>query len=141
MSNVIFPWPSLAKIQLQTAQPSGALATPRALAPSPVPSSESAPSAVPLPAQPAPVPPTPRPSPRCSVKGCVFPAPSAEQTKCRYHQLLQSEGELFQSQQPTHLLALYAPFGIPDSEPDDSRFKDRERQAAEREEFLLDDAA
>jgi hypothetical protein len=39
------------------------------------------------------------------------------------------------------LLALYAPFGIPDSEPDDSRFRDRERQAAEREEFLLDDAA
>jgi hypothetical protein len=29
-------------------------------------------------------------------------------------------------------------FGLPDEEPDDSRQQDRQRQAAEREEFLLD---
>ncbi len=141
MSNLIFPLPLLAKVQPQSSEPSGALATQRALAPSPASPGESAQPVMPLPAQPAPAPPPLRPCPRCSVKGCVFPAPSDEQTKCRYHQLLQSEGELFQSQQPSHLLALHAPFGIPDCEPDDSRYKDRERQAAEREEFLLDEAA
>jgi hypothetical protein len=39
------------------------------------------------------------------------------------------------------LLSLHAPFGIPDVEPDDSRQRDRKRQAAEREEFLMDEAA
>jgi hypothetical protein len=39
------------------------------------------------------------------------------------------------------LLSLQAPFGIPDEEPDDSRYEDRKRQAAEREAFLLDEAA
>jgi hypothetical protein len=62
---------------------------------------------------------------------------------CRYHELLQSgvEAALFESQQPTLLLSLHAPFGIPDHEPDDSRQKDRRRQDAEREEFLNDDDA
>jgi hypothetical protein len=39
------------------------------------------------------------------------------------------------------LLSLQAPFGIPDEEPDDSRQQDRKRQAAEREAFILDEAA
>jgi len=39
------------------------------------------------------------------------------------------------------LLSLQAPFGIPDEEPDDSRQQDRKRQAAQREEFILDEAA
>jgi hypothetical protein len=39
------------------------------------------------------------------------------------------------------LLSLQAPFGIPDEEPDDSRQQDRQRQAAEREAFLLDEAS
>jgi hypothetical protein len=61
---------------------------------------------------------------------------------CHYHELLHSsEAELFESHQPTHLLSLQAPFGIPDYEPDDSRHKDRERWAAEREAFLLDESA
>jgi hypothetical protein len=47
----------------------------------------------------------------------------------------------FQSHQPSHLLLLYAPFGISDTEPDDSRQQDRKRQDAEREAFLLDEAA
>lgn len=62
---------------------------------------------------------------------------------CRYHQLQQSaeEAEHFQSLQPTLLLTLHAPFGIPDYEPDDSRQQDRKRQAVEREAFILDEAA
>jgi hypothetical protein len=62
---------------------------------------------------------------------------------CRYHELLHSGAEagLFESQQPTLLLTLQAPFGIPDYEPDDSRQQDRKRQAAEREEFLMDEAS
>ncbi len=59
---------------------------------------------------------------------------------CQYHELLHSrEATLFESHQPTYLLSLQAPFGVPDYEPDDSRHKDRERWAAEREEFLLDE--
>jgi hypothetical protein len=54
---------------------------------------------------------------------------------------MHSEAEHFQSYQPTHLLSLHAPFGIPYDEPDDSRQQDRKRQAAEREAFLLDEAA
>jgi hypothetical protein len=46
---------------------------------------------------------------------------------------------LFQSHQPSYLLTLQAPFGVPDFEPDDSRQQDRKRQAAEREMFLLDE--
>jgi len=52
-----------------------------------------------------------------------------------------AEAELFGSHQPTLLLSLYAPFGIPDEEPDDSRQQDRKRQAAERVAFLLDEAS
>jgi hypothetical protein len=61
---------------------------------------------------------------------------------CHYHELLQSEAdaELFESRQPTLLLSLYAPFGIPDEEPDDSRQQDRKRQATEREAFLMDES-
>jgi hypothetical protein len=60
---------------------------------------------------------------------------------CPYHERLQSEGELFESYQPTYWLMLHAPFGIPDYEPDDSRHQDRRRQATERQAFLLDEAA
>jgi hypothetical protein len=62
---------------------------------------------------------------------------------CHYHELLESdaEAEHFQSHQPTQWLSLQAPFGISDDEPDDSRYEDRKRQAAEREAFLLDEAA
>jgi len=62
---------------------------------------------------------------------------------CHYHELLHTgaDAEHFQSQQPTLLLSLYAPFGISDEEPDDSRRQDRKRQAAERQAFLLGDEA
>ena len=77
------------------------------------------------------------------MKGCVFPAPFLGHTLCHYHELQESDAEAahFQSHQPTLLLSLQAPFGIPDDEPDDSRQQDRKRQAAEREAFLLDEPA
>jgi|SRR5579862_3558019 len=78
------------------------------------------------------------PSGRCSVKGCVFPAPLSR-TECRYHELVRSEAVLFQSHQPSHLLSLQAPFGVPEKEIDNSRLEDRKRQAAEREAFILDE--
>jgi hypothetical protein len=62
-----------------------------------------------------------------------------EQRLCHYHELLQSEAELFQSHQPTLLLCRQAPFGLPEEEPDDSRQEDRKRLAAEREAFILDE--
>lgn len=141
MSNVIFPLPSLPKSLTRTTEPCDALATQRCLAPNDSTAKEPARSDVPFPPQTPSTPPAVRQSERCSVKGCVFPASSEGGTKCHYHELLQSDGELFQSHQPSHLLALHAPFGIPDTEPDDSRYKDRERQAAEREAFILDEAA
>jgi hypothetical protein len=39
------------------------------------------------------------------------------------------------------LLLDQAKFGLPDSEPDDSRVRDRHRLASERIKFLLEDAA
>jgi hypothetical protein len=86
-------------------------------------------------------PPAPSPSPRCSVKGCVFPATAAGQMECHYHGLLRTEAKLFQSHQPSHLLLLHAPLVAPEQEPDDSRQRDRKRQAAEREVFILDEPA
>jgi len=78
---------------------------------------------------------------RCSVRGCVFPVSRRGRRKCQYHALQQLEASLFESRQPSCLLLLQAPFGLPDEEPDDSRQKDRVRWASEREQFLLDDAA
>ena len=77
---------------------------------------------------------------RCSVKGCVFPASQPATPRCRYHEHLHSEGQLFQSHQPSYLLTLRAPYGIPADEPEDSREHDRRRQAMEREEFLLSES-
>jgi hypothetical protein len=39
------------------------------------------------------------------------------------------------------LLLDQARFGLPDSEPDDERFRDRHRLALERFQFMLGDAA
>lgn len=80
------------------------------------------------------------PLPRCRQKGCVFPAqPGGDE--CADHRRRSLEPAYFQSQQPTFLLLDQARFGLPDSEPDDSRVKDRQRLAAERVRFLLEDAA
>ena len=139
MSNLIFPLAfPVSALPQPRAQACGGLAVQPCLAPGNAASAPSVPPAAPLPtlsnATPAPL-----PSPRCSVKGCVFPAPDAETKRCHYHELLHSEGEIFQSHQPTYLLSLHAPFGIADEEPDNTRREDRKRKAAEREKFLLDE--
>ena len=106
----------------------------------PVPLVPQPPSPVGVEQRPAPAP-VPRPPARCSVKGCVFPAPLTGHTTCRYHELFQSEAELFQTYQPSQALLRHAPFGVPEYEPDDSRYRDRKRQVAEREAFQLDEPA
>jgi hypothetical protein len=78
--------------------------------------------------------------PRCRERACVFPAlPGGGE--CVYHRRQSLEPGCFQSQQPSCLLLDQARFGLPDSEPDDERVRDRHRLAAERVRFLLGEAA
>jgi len=79
--------------------------------------------------------------PRCCEKGCVFPGQPGGQGECAYHRRQWLEPDCFQSQQPSSLLLEQAKFGLPDSEPDDERFRDRHRLAEQRVHFLLGDAA
>ena len=58
--------------------------------------------------------------PRCLVKGCVFPV-NSKGMKCHYHELQQTEPSLFESHQPSRLLAIQAPCELPEAEPEDSR--------------------
>jgi hypothetical protein len=79
--------------------------------------------------------------PRCCHKGCVFPARRGGRGECVYHRRQALEPGCFQSQQPSFLLLDQAKFGLPDSEPDDGRVRDRHRLAAERVQFMLGDVA
>jgi hypothetical protein len=142
MSNLILPLsPLVDNPPRPLPQSSGALGVQPCLEPVPDVPRKSTPLEVAPSRETVSAPSAPAPSARCSVKGCVFPAPAQGRTECHYHELLRSEAELFQSHQPSHLLSLRAPFGIPDQEPDDSRQQDRKRQAVEREAFILDEAA
>jgi hypothetical protein len=78
--------------------------------------------------------------PRCSRKGCVFPAQRGGHGECEHHHLESLEPACFESQQPTYLLLDQARFGLPDTEPDDGRVQDRHRLAEERVRFMLDEA-
>jgi len=78
---------------------------------------------------------------RCCYKGCVFPAQTAGRGECAHHLLQWLEPDCFQSQQPSLLLLDQARFGLPDSEPDDERLRDRHRLAEQRVQFMLDDEA
>ena len=75
--------------------------------------------------------------PRCSSKGCVFPAAEGR-ARCWQHELEELEPMLFLSCQPTHVLVDLARFGEPEEEFEDSRARDRRRLAALREQFLED---
>jgi len=79
--------------------------------------------------------------PRCCKKACVFPAQPGGCGECTYHRRQSLEPDCFQSLQPSFLLLDQAKFGLPDSEPDDGRVRDRHRLAAERVQFMLGDAA
>ena len=78
---------------------------------------------------------------RCCQKACVFPAQPGGCGECAYHRRQSLEPGFFQSMQPSSLLLDQAKFGLPDSEPDDGRVRDRHRLAAERVRFTLGDAA
>ena len=78
---------------------------------------------------------------RCNERGCVFPAKVGAMGRCFYHHLQRLEPGCFQSLQPTMLLLERAKFGLPDSEPEDSRLVDRRRLATERADFMLGQAA
>jgi hypothetical protein len=85
-----------------------------------------------------------RPEPflaRCCHRGCVFPAQPGGCGECGYHRRQSLEPDCFASQQPSFLLLDQAKFGLPDSEPDDSRVRDRHRLASERVRFMLGEAA
>ncbi len=73
---------------------------------------------------------------RCAEKGCIYPAGPGETGRCLQHQRQQREPALFHSRQPSMILLDCAKFGLPEEEPEDSRFRDRRRLAAQREAFL-----
>ncbi len=77
-------------------------------------------------------------APRCDERGCVFPVVAPGKRKCLAHDREEREPKLFGSLQPTVLLLDQAKYGLPDpeTEPDDSRARDRHRQTAEREAFF-----
>src|SRR5208337_374902 len=73
---------------------------------------------------------------RCGERGCIYPAGPGESGRCLQHQRQQREPALFHSRQPSMILLDCAKFGLPEEEPEDSRFRDRRRLAAQREAFL-----
>jgi hypothetical protein len=79
--------------------------------------------------------------PRCSEKGCVFPAASSQTMKCAYHERQMEEPILFSSQQPSRLLLDPARISPEGEEYDESRKRDRRRLAKQWEEFLKDSGA
>lgn len=74
--------------------------------------------------------------PRCSEKGCIFPATESGTGKCLSHDLEEREPTFFLSCQPTLLILEQGKFGLPDPDADYSRARDRRRLATLREEFL-----
>lgn len=67
------------------------------------------------------------PFPRCSVKGCIFPAASAGGRLCLIHDLTEKEPKHFLSVQPSTLCLERAKYGIAESDYDDARARDRRR--------------
>ena len=78
------------------------------------------------------------PTPRCSEKGCVFPASSLDSGKCSYHMHQEEEPVLFCSHQPTGLLLDPTRTAPAEKEYDGSRKRDRRRMAAIWEQFQSD---
>jgi hypothetical protein len=76
--------------------------------------------------------------PRCSERGCIFPATESGTGRCLLHELEEREPAHFLSCQPTLLILDLGKFGPPDPEADYSRARDRRRLATLREEFLED---
>ncbi|MGH9450976.1 MAG: hypothetical protein ACRD11_10595 [Terriglobia bacterium] len=77
-------------------------------------------------------------SPRCSERGCVFPAAPGCDGKCLHHLRQFREPILFSSYQPTRAVLDRGRFGVPGEEVDTSRNRDRRQLVAMREAFLED---
>lgn len=73
--------------------------------------------------------------PRCSVKGCIFPAASARGTLCLIHDLTEREPKHFLSVQPSTLCLDRAKYGVAESDYDDSRARDRRTLALQIDRF------
>jgi hypothetical protein len=80
-------------------------------------------------------PPLEIPFPRCSVKGCIFPAASAGGRLCLVHDLAEREPRHFLSVQPSSLCLDRAKYGIADSDYDDSRARDRRQLSIQLHRF------
>jgi len=78
-----------------------------------------------------------RGGPRCTEKGCVFPAARLDSGKCRQHERQDQEPSVFTSQQPSMMMLDQAKFGPPDSdcEQREWRARDRRRQARQWQAF------
>lgn len=77
-------------------------------------------------------------APRCSEKGCVFPASPDGSGRCVQHDRQSREPVLFSSLQPTRMVLDRAKFGLPEVEVDTSRAQDRRKLADMRQAFLED---
>ncbi len=64
-------------------------------------------------------------SPRCKMKGCVFPASDLATGMCHSHDLQEIEPELFQSFQPILYVLQQAKYGIPDQPFESGQFHRR----------------
>lgn len=77
-------------------------------------------------------------APRCSEKGCVFPASPDGSGRCVQHDRHTREPVLFSSFQPTRMVLDRAKFGVAEIEVDTSRAQDRRKLAGIRQAFLED---
>ena len=76
------------------------------------------------------------PIPRCSEKGCVFPANQPESSKCRQHDRQYREPALFRSHQPSMLLLDRAKFGVASEGEETPRPDDKRRLSKLWQSFL-----
>ncbi len=81
------------------------------------------------------------PSTRCAVRGCIFPAGAENPPRCLYHQRELTEPKMFETQQPSQLILGHAKFGLPDTEPDDSRLRARWKREKRRDRLTREEAA
>jgi hypothetical protein len=75
------------------------------------------------------------PFPRCSVKGCIFPAARASGTLCLLHDLAERGPRHFLSVQPSSMCLDRAKYGIAESDYDNSRPRDRRELALQLDRF------
>jgi len=75
------------------------------------------------------------PTPRCCIKGCIFPAFGNDGTLCLAHNLAEKEPIHFLSVQPSMMCLDRAKYGVAEFEYDDSRARDRRQLALQLDRF------